>query len=779
MRLIECHIENFGRLQGFDYKFVERCNFIAENNGWGKSTLAAFIRIMLFGFEGEKKRSGSENERKRWTPWQGGLYGGYLVFENKGCSYRVTRTFGQKAADDTFELRDASTGLISNDFSDQIGVELFGVNSESFMRTVFIGQNEVATATTDGINARIGNVADDTMDLDSYEKTAEMLTGLLNQNSPSRATGSIRRLKDEVLNLQSEINSMSGLDSKIEETEKKITEGDKALVALAEYMDSNVSGQRKVAECKDIQSVIDVYNKISDDCNERIAEVNAKRALLPETLPTESELKEYMEIASEAAELNGQVKGCHISKEDEEYLARLREKYAAGDVDEDKLIAIQRRWNEREKMLLEEANEAAAIKVDLAEAASRAENVRIPTKAYCGLIFILLAVVMAIVTVLFSPEKMFTYAGFAMSGAVAVCGILFGVFVSRNHRADMDEYFDEVYADIDKKETELRKQAEKRHAIEAEVEKLFKALGVNFSVKNVQEDIHAIRSEMDNYERLLIKQKDYYEALGEYEKVNSRLIAYIKGLGIEKCDDAQNTLNELCVALNSYEEAKRNADIALRAKETFEKEKDIDTLKMAIIPENMPDISTLTEEYEQMGREALRIGNELKDDKHRFEALMEEKAIRDDKMARLDELRGKLSEAENRYHTLELTARYLASAKETFTSKYMGPLMTSFEKYYCLVTGTHATDYRMDANINISVEQMGGIHDADLMSAGYRDLIGLCMRFAMVDAMYKDEKPTLILDDPFVNFDSKKREGAAKLLAALSKEYQVIYFTCN
>ena len=50
---------------------------------------------------------------------------------------------------------------------------------------------------------------------------------------------------------------------------------------------------------------------------------------------------------------------------------------------------------------------------------------------------------------------------------------------------------------------------------------------------------------------------------------------------------------------------------------------------------------------------------------------------------------------------------------------------------------------------------------------------------ALVDAMYKDDKPVLILDDPFVNFDSERKRAADTLLKEITKTYQVVYFTCN
>ena len=55
----------------------------------------------------------------------------------------------------------------------------------------------------------------------------------------------------------------------------------------------------------------------------------------------------------------------------------------------------------------------------------------------------------------------------------------------------------------------------------------------------------------------------------------------------------------------------------------------------------------------------------------------------------------------------------------------------------------------------------------------------LCMRMAYIEAMYKDEKPFIVFDDPFVNLDDNNISGAMCFLKNISKEYQVIYMTCS
>ena len=97
MKLIKCHIENFGKLSDFTYDFTDGCNTVCEENGWGKSTLAAFLRVMLFGFRNEGKRDPLENERKRYSPWQKGVYGGELkVKESNILSAEPSEVKAQK-----------------------------------------------------------------------------------------------------------------------------------------------------------------------------------------------------------------------------------------------------------------------------------------------------------------------------------------------------------------------------------------------------------------------------------------------------------------------------------------------------------------------------------------------------------------------------------------------------------------------------------------------------------------------------------------------------------
>ena len=51
MKIVKLHIENFGKLSNFDLSFSSELNQFIHENGWGKSTLCAFIKAMVYGLE--------------------------------------------------------------------------------------------------------------------------------------------------------------------------------------------------------------------------------------------------------------------------------------------------------------------------------------------------------------------------------------------------------------------------------------------------------------------------------------------------------------------------------------------------------------------------------------------------------------------------------------------------------------------------------------------------------------------------------------------------------
>ena len=224
MILKHLSIENFGVLSGFDYDFTPGLTVLLRENGFGKSTFAAFIKAMFYGLQ--KEGNGLEkNERKRFEPWQGGKFGGSLEFSYRGTDYRVTRFFGKTASKDTFSLWDLTARCQSTAFSERLGEELFGLDAKSFARSTYLSQlMEGDPGATTSIRAKLSDLVEDTNDLNNFDTAMEQLRQERKKYRLYRGDGGLasdamaqyRRLEENVAQAQGEKPRLEDLISQIE-----------------------------------------------------------------------------------------------------------------------------------------------------------------------------------------------------------------------------------------------------------------------------------------------------------------------------------------------------------------------------------------------------------------------------------------------------------------------------------------------------------------------------------------------------------------------------------
>lgn len=222
MRLIECYVENFGCLSGYTLKFCEGLTVINEPNGFGKSTLAAFIKAMFYGFP-KSVRSLDKNERKLYMPWNGGNFGGSLSFEHEGIKYRIERFFAAVPRQDKFMLYELEPFQESRRFGENIGVEIFGLDAESYEKSTYMPQIRVngAFATT-GIQAKLSDLVEENDDIYNFDKAYSILREKRIFFLPYRGNGGrINALRSEISRLQCRLAEKSGYKSSYENLLKK------------------------------------------------------------------------------------------------------------------------------------------------------------------------------------------------------------------------------------------------------------------------------------------------------------------------------------------------------------------------------------------------------------------------------------------------------------------------------------------------------------------------------------------------------------------------------
>ncbi len=197
MRIRKIHIENFGKLHHFDMELKDGLNVVCAENGWGKSTLAAFIKAMLYGLDYTTKRSLKENERKRYFPWQGGAFGGSLEFEMGEKCYRAERFFGARDKDDSFALYDLETGLLSDRYSERLGEEIFRLDRAAYERSCFFAQQDFAVTVNDSLNAGLTHVEEDAGDMQNYERAMRSLGDRMKYFQKTGGRGQIGKLHEQ------------------------------------------------------------------------------------------------------------------------------------------------------------------------------------------------------------------------------------------------------------------------------------------------------------------------------------------------------------------------------------------------------------------------------------------------------------------------------------------------------------------------------------------------------------------------------------------------------
>ena len=659
MRLIRCHIENFGKLHDYTVDFEKGTHIICEENGWGKSTLAAFIRAMFYGLEGERKRSIEENERKRYMPWQGGVFGGQLTFEVDRKEYTVTRTFNEQ---DEFELRDAKTNLLNNEYSSKLGEELFKVDRESFMRTVFIGQADCETSVTDDINAKIGNLTDNSNDLNSFESVSARLKDLLNSLTPNRKTGSISQRKNEITELDRKVVAQKGIPEALQKLQEKRTE------------ELQVYNQLK-AQLETLQ-------------NEQIRLSNLQRMLVKKE--QWDNLKQEVQNARNIF---------------------------AGDVPTINLVdEMQKHYGEMEKaserMSSHELTHSEKEQLSTLQKTDKQNKKGIPVLQIIGLLCIVIGfIMMAVVSV-----------GVGIAAAIVGGLLIVSGVVSGN-----------------------KKKAARKDADELRQSMLL-------SLEN--------------------KQKKLLESKADFEYHQKEISAFLAQYGFEQTHNVQLQLLNIRDAVQAYAEI-------LRKLEIFERETDISLFATITEDDKAKNLSELNDSIQTLTGEREAIYTRIEAYQADIEQLQVQLEEWEENKIRLDELKEIQSKEQEKYSYILKVQEYLAKAKESITNRYAAPILESFGKYYEMITSDSADEFRIDANTNITIVEQGKQRETNTQSSGYRDLIGICLRVALVDAMYKEEAPVLIMDDPFTNLDDEKMKQARKFLEYVAQKYQVIYFTCS
>ncbi len=144
MIIEKIYIKSFGMISDMSLDFSEDINVIVGRNEAGKSTIAAFIKYMLYGFPAESRGDGPDERAKRIS-WDTGIAEGTMTVKAGNKRYLLSRVTervenGQRVSyKEDSSIVDLETG--SPAFGKvPAGEVFFGVDRELFDNTAFVGQ---------------------------------------------------------------------------------------------------------------------------------------------------------------------------------------------------------------------------------------------------------------------------------------------------------------------------------------------------------------------------------------------------------------------------------------------------------------------------------------------------------------------------------------------------------------------------------------------------------------------------------------------------------------
>ena len=210
-------MENFGGLSGYHFCPEEPLEYLCAPNGSGKTTFAAFVCAMFYGLGSARTRKNLEEvPRKKYKPWQQGTWGGWIRFAAGTKQYRIERTFSEKEREDTFALIDLDTGMVSQDYTENIGEELFGMTKATYQATAFMSWNHMRVEVNE--NMRIG-FFDGTQDT-GLLKSKQAAAAIEAEYREYKKTGN----RGELAQVTEELNRLSMQEWELERQMKQLSE---------------------------------------------------------------------------------------------------------------------------------------------------------------------------------------------------------------------------------------------------------------------------------------------------------------------------------------------------------------------------------------------------------------------------------------------------------------------------------------------------------------------------------------------------------------------------
>jgi len=246
-------------------------------------------------------------------------------------------------------------------------------------------------------------------------------------------------------------------------------------------------------------------------------------------------------------------------------------------------------------------------------------------------------------------------------------------------------------------------------------------------------------------------------------------------------------------------EKKRKAEYLLEGMLSGETVQDIEkrrqevarklAVEQAKLTEDLIETRMSPEEYIELERKVQRLEatrNELEDRKRDSMAILKTAKHDAEEQVRLEEelegLQESLKHEDRKRKVYELAREFISKARTEVLSSVEEALEKEIQRYLAVFTNDRYKQVRVNKEaleFAVYSDEKGDWAKPEDLSGGVIDEFYLAFRLALAKLIFGDKKPPLILDDPFVNFDSVRLANTLSFLKTLATDYQIIIFTLS
>lgn len=818
MKLISAYVSGFGKLTDYSLNYNSTLTVLCMENGWGKSTLATFHKAMFYGLDSTQKIRGELKERERFKPWTSAPFGGWLEFEtDDGKAYRIERNFGKKASEDTFILLSLPDLRRSEDFSDPVGLSLFGLNARCFIRSVFCTGSlwsppDKSDPDSGLLAERFGENASESKNLEGAVKKLE---DWRREYQKTGDRGKIPDQRREIYDLEEKIRELRSLSNDIAENRNQSEENYRKIDACKRDLAALKEAIKRADRAEADNALRANYRVLSERVEQLRREQQSARSFFGDRLPTEKELETLQELSVRRDQAKKRAEIADKPFPGQEEYAGLYACFTAGLPDEEAMSDYtqkDRRLSHlrasRDEILgspefVRQSKLFSGKIPDEEQLDHLIEKVRsdkaLPErKNSTGLLQVLLSV--GAILALFGVLALVLWGLIGLIPLVIGTGcVLFGLL----------EF--------------LKKPASPLADSDESVSGFLSAYGLSGS--DPLSALYQLRMDVGQY-RSQIRQLD--EVTRETETLSADLqefLGYYRSPDITTLSDRVRRYPELCRQREVYLSERQQADQELaligdrlsKGLDPYPVDGENPSEAIGILRKRLGDLSEISARLSD-SEQNLKIfaashseldlesppttGDSVEMLRQKEQTLQAERDGCTRRTADLDAEYNQLTqradqlpayeerlmvlkdEHEKSQATLNAIVRaeeLLRQANQNLSDRYLTDVQKKFSDYAkILLADTGETDrYRMDGNLTVLSEEAGKQRPAATLSRGRQDLVCLCARLALSDALFEGKADFLILDDPFVNLDDGRMKFTLSLLEKLAEDRQILYLTCS